>query len=175
LKTSSPTTLYEKFADMAMLAYRVGIGAGSAPGYLDATFLREVGVRVGSRLLSYASRFSSRPGRPSASMLLCDIAQLNQEALAPSVVYVAASPVPAPKSTDVGIVKSEDKPRMEDNVYVHPRAVRNTNAPPPAVSAPSSSFELQPLAFFKLVKLRVGELEARRTDGREGQNNVGGS
>lgn len=173
LATTSPTTLYEKFAETAMLAYRVGIGAATPPTYMDEVRVKEIGTKLGSRLLSYASRFASRPGRPSAAMLLCDVAQLHQDAVAPSVVY--QSPPPSSKtetSESQGKVKSEDKPKMVDDVYVHPKAVKLTSDAP-TLPPPKPNFELQPLEFFRLVKLRVAELEGLGRHGREGQDNLG--
>ena len=172
LQTTSPTTLYEKLAEMAMLAYRVGIGAMGVPSYLDQAEVQGVGTRTGGRLLSYASRFSSRPGRPSAAMLLCDVAQLHQDAFAP-VVYATTSTPVLPKVVESGNVKSDGVPKMVDNVYVHPRAINNSNESPSPISpAPESR---TPLVFFTLVKSRVDELEAEKRNGRTGQDDVGGS
>jgi len=179
LQTTSPTTLYEKLSEMAMLAYRVKLGVAKAPSYLDPSRLQSVGETVGDKLLTYATRFASRPSRPSSSMVLCDIAQLHQDAVAPpiqTVVSVIQSPVSFPeKPPELGTVK-EEAPKMVDNVYVHPRAVRSVVASSPRESSSPTSHELQPLQFCSLVKLRVSELlESERLDGRKGQNDMDSS
>jgi DNA polymerase III gamma/tau subunit len=177
LTTTSPTTCYESLTEMAMLAYRVGIGAGTPPSYLDVKVVQEIGTQVGARLLSYASRFSSRPGRPTASMLLCDVAQLHQEAVTPPLLFAQAI-IPStqkPETSDSrGNVRSGDKPKIVDNVYVHPRAVKTVDETAlPLLSTPSH--ELQPLEFFRLVKMRAAELKELKRDGRAGQDDLGSS
>jgi hypothetical protein len=169
LAMTSPTTCYESLTDMAMLAYRVGIGAATPPSYLSVQTVQEIGTGVGARLLSYASRFSSRPGRPSASMLLCDVAQLHQEAVAPLPFHsVAQNPVTPER---VGNVKL-DKPQMVDGVYVDPRAI---NQPTETVVATAPPSELSPLVFFDLVRKRATELKESQQDGRSGQDDLGSS
>jgi hypothetical protein len=167
LSFTSPTTAYEKLAETAMLAYRVSINAATSPSYLDAMVVSEIGTRVGGRLLTYASRFASRPGRPTAAMLLCDVSQLHQEAVAPVMQYVAAPSPHIKTPTGVGTVVSEAKPKLVDYVYVHPRAVKASTGHEPVLPPSSASFELRPLEFFRLVKLRAGELEASKRDGTD--------
>jgi DNA polymerase III subunit gamma/tau len=172
LASTSPTTCYEALAEMAMLAYRAGLGAGTAPSYLDAQVVQELGTRAGAHLLSYASRLSSRPGRPTASMLLCDLAQLHQEAVSPTVQVLPQIAPKPPTSVQRGNVKAEDQPREVDHVWVHPRAVKpNDELAKP--QPPANPHGLPPLEFFKLVKRRADELKAQR-DGRTGQDDLGG-
>lgn len=171
LATTSPTTCYESLAEMAMLAYRVGIGAGTAPSYLDASLVQEIGTRADAHLLSYASRLSSRPGRPTASMLLCDLAQLHREAVAPQALMPVLIAPKTPTSSPRGNVKLEDQPREVDNVYVHPKAVKPSDESVKPIPS-AHPHGLAPLEFFKLVKRRADELKAER-DGRSRQDDVG--
>jgi len=175
LSRTSAATVYGKLADVAMLSFRAGIGPVHIPSYMDASLIQDVGTRLGTRLLAYASRFASRPGRPTDAMLLCDVASL-AHGVELSSISTPAHPPPPPvvkKVEIVGKVEGDTKPRMVDDVYVHPRAVK---APQDGVSpAPSSTpppFELQPLEFFRLVRIRAGELEHSGV-GREGQTDMG--
>lgn len=73
---ASPLTCYEKLADVAMLAYRASLGE-PVPAYWSKDRIVALGARKGSVLLGYASRFASRPGRPSGAMLQMDVAHLH--------------------------------------------------------------------------------------------------
>lgn len=73
---SSPVTCYEKLADVAMLAFRTTLGE-SVPAYWSKERLEALGRAKGAALLGYASRFASRPGRPTKAMLQMDIAHLH--------------------------------------------------------------------------------------------------
>ena len=78
LERSSPVTCYEKLAEVAMLSYQVAIGAvKKTPSFWDIGRLGEIGKRQGNNLLGFAARFASRPGRPTAAMLLCDLGTLH--------------------------------------------------------------------------------------------------
>lgn len=180
LVSSNPSTVYERLANSAMMAFQVSIGLASAPSFLDLKKVQELGKKAGPRLLSYVERFSSRPGHPSSAMLLCDVALLHQEVNAPPpVVYVAGSvpsEIPSKTSKESGTVEDEERgrPKLVDDVYVHPRAIKAPNelseaSPKPK---PSPTPALQPLEFFRLVKLRAEELKAE-TNGRSGQNDLG--
>jgi DNA polymerase III subunit gamma/tau len=93
----SPSVCYEKLAEYALLAYEVYLGANKPMAYLDAQRVLELGQRQNHNLLGFAQRFSSRPGKPSASMLFCDLGALHYGgtvvgAVQP-VVQVVAAPV----------------------------------------------------------------------------------
>jgi DNA polymerase III subunit gamma/tau len=83
----SPTTCYERLAKTAMLAYKVSIGAAKPPPYWRKGIIEKLGDHHGSFLVPFAQCFSSRPGRPTASMLSLDLARLHQ-------VRVGAAPIP---------------------------------------------------------------------------------
>jgi DNA polymerase III subunit gamma/tau len=176
LKTMSPITLYERLSDMAMLAYRAGLGPSAIPTYLNRETVETLGRSSGTELLDYAEKLSSRPGRPTAAMLLCDVAQLHR---GPQRVAISleSHPAVAPPPKKEGNVKPHhaDKPSIVDSVYLNPRAVNaNRDRVEPSSSAVPSS-EYTPLEFFQLVKRRVQELDQQsESNGRPtGRDNLG--
>lgn len=178
LKKMSPATLYEKCINLCMTAYRVGSGVGKAPVYVDAGELKLLVEEKGDMLLSFVEKFSNRPVRPSSAMLLCDFAQLHVEITTPRVVQVLAPVAELPirkdaDSSDAGSVS--DGPRVDDGVYVHPDAVNKTKGQGSS-PAPKIVEQLEPMAFFKLLRMRVEELKgAGGSDGQSGRNDMGGT
>ena len=165
LKTMSPITLYERLSDMAMLAYRSSLGPVAVPTYLDREAIEGIGRTLGIELLDYAEKLSSRPGRPTAAMLLCDLSQLHR---GPQRVVIAETVAPAPQAPKKdGSVKVPhvDKPTIVDSVYVHPRAVNGNHERSGSSPATPSSSGYTSLEFLQLVKRRVLELE------RQGESN----
>lgn len=182
LKTMSPITAYEKLADMSMLAYRASLGPVVIPTYLDKGAVEGLGRALGMELLDFAEKLSSRPGRPTSSMLLCDLSQLHRGV---RVVLAEAPKSPAPTlaaSKLDGNVPTPDKPSNVDGVYIQPRAI---NATPfakaaaehaPAVSPAPFASSYSPLEFFQLVRRRVVELEQGQDGvGQSGRDNLGDS
>lgn len=170
-KRSSPSVLYEKLADLCLTTYKVSLGISSFPTYLGQV---TVSIEASDDLLIYAERFSSRPGRPTAAMLLCDVAQLHRELNRPSISVVQA-PIIAPAKTSGKVSPPpDDKPKMVDDVYVHPRAIKKDDASAPTPQSPSP-LELRPLEFFRLVKMRAVELagSSSESSGRQGRDDVG--
>lgn len=179
LKTMSPITLYERLSDMAMLSYRSSLGSATIPTYLSREAVESLGRTVGTELLDYSEKLSSRPGRPTAAMLLCDLSQLHRGPRRFSLVP-ESSPTPAPLSKKEGNVKppNADKPSIVDSVYLHPRAVNaNRDRVEPSSSAVSASSGYTPLEFFQLVKRRVQELEQQggSNGGSTGRDDMGDS
>ena len=177
LKTMSPITLYEKLSDMAMLCYRSSLGSVAVPTYLDRALVEDVGKSVGDSLLDYAEKLSSRPGRPTAAMLVCDLSQLHR---GPRSVTVEPPKTPTPivrPKTEGNVKPPDDKPSIVDSVYINPRAVnaRVPDASPPPVSSAPSAYK--PLEFFQLVKRRVTELTTQNGSdvGQAGRNDMGDS
>ncbi len=177
LKTMSPITLYEKLSDMAMLAYRASLGPVPVPTYLNRDAVEEVGRTVGIELLDYAEKLSSRPGRPTAAMLLCDLSQLHRGPQRVTIVTAPpAQPAPAPKKDGNVKVPHVDKPTIVDSVYIHPRAVNGNHERSESLSssAASPSSGYTPLEFLQLVKRRVLELERQsESDGQAGRHDMG--
>ncbi len=174
LKTMSPITLYERLSDMAMLAYRSSLGPVAVPTYLDRGAIEGVGRNVGVELLDYAEKLSSRPGRPTAAMLLCDLSQLHR---GPQRIVLAETVAPAPQAPKKdGNVKVPhvDKPTIVDSVYVHPRAINGNHERAESSSAAPSSSGYTPLEFLQLVKRRVLELEQQsEPNGQTGRDDLG--
>jgi DNA polymerase III subunit gamma/tau len=165
LKTMSPITLYEKLADMAMLSYRSSLGPTSVPTYLNRDRVEALGRDAGVALLDYAEKFSSRPGRPTAAMLLCDLSQLHR---GPQRYEVVSAPSPSPPIKKEGNVSPPhaDKPSIVDSVYLHPRAINANREKSDQPSSSPSPSGYSALEFFQLVKRRVQELD--RQGGSDG-------
>lgn len=177
LKTMSPITAYEKLADMSMLAYRASLGPVVVPTYLNRDAVEGLGRALGMELLDFAEKLSSRPGRPTSSMLLCDLSQLHR-GVRVVLAEVPKTPAAVPTVSKLdGNVPTPDKPSNVDGVYVQPRAINakvQDHTPPPA-PAPFSSL-YSPLEFFQLVRRRVVELEQGQDGvGQSGRNNLGDS
>ena len=176
LKSMSPITVYERLADMCMLAYKSSLGATAIPRYLDSEKVRGLGSDLGFDLLTFADKFSSRPGRPTSAMVLCDLAQLHRG----PVVQMQTVSAPEQKKIqpqDKVPGKSEDKPQMVDSVFVHPRAVNvKPSATPSTSPKPELPPGLPPREFFHLVKMRFTELQSigrENAIGQERRDDVG--
>lgn len=176
LETMSPITAYERTAEMAMLAFRAGLDPKlELPSYMRGSSIREVGARLGPELLGYAERLASRPGRPTASMYLCDLAQLSR-GVGVGQPIAAPPTVPAKIAVTSGKVVAgaeQPKPVIVDDVYVDPRAVRvKTEGPPPEKTAGPA--ELKPLEFLGLVRRRYLEFgKEPPVGGQERRDDVG--
>lgn len=132
LERASPATCYEKLVEVIMLAYQASWDTAKLPFFWDSERLKVIGQRHGDNLLGFASRLASRPGKPSASMLLCDLGHLHhvggsvvgeQPILAssaprmilaapPAVVStpVIVTPAPAARVADIASLVSEIAP-----------------------------------------------------------------
>lgn len=145
----SPTTVYERLAELAMLAYRVGNGVGKVPSYWDDKLVRSLWTVHQSFLLQVASVLAIRPGHPTFSMLECDLSALHfsktgapvfetpAPAVRMNVVQALPSPVPAPMvQTPVPVagsiepVQTHSPPKpvagplvTRGGVYVDPRGI----------------------------------------------------
>lgn len=97
----SPVTCYEKLADLSILAYQVLIGAANPPVYLDVPRMTALGQAQQLNLLNFASRFSNRPGRPSASMLFCDLGNLQSGIVSSGISSVMMMPAQTSNSMAV--------------------------------------------------------------------------
>jgi len=137
---ASPGTSYQRLADAAMMAYRVHLGAGKPESYWDQERVARLAER-GDALLNIASRLASRPGRPSLSMLLCDLATLHHlggaqaSANAVFVVQQAAAPAGAAVEVPTGEVPSAVVQQARGTVEVQ-TSVPSQEASPPAGKLP---------------------------------------
>jgi DNA polymerase III subunit gamma/tau len=173
LKSMSPITLYEKLADMAMLAYRSSLGAVVIPTYVDKGGVESLGQQVGTELLDYVEKLSSRPGRPTAAMLLCDLAQLHRGVTIVPMGVAKIPPSGQPSQKTDGTVSAPlDKPSVDGGVWIDPRGINNRVQDTP--HGPPAPTGLAPLEFFQLVKRRVQELN-QQVDGQAGRDNMGNS
>lgn len=102
MQKASPVTCYTKLAEVAMLAFQVSLGDTSALGFWNAESLKRLADK-GPVLLGYASQLASRPGRPTAAMLLMDLAVLHhsggQVGASPVIQVQVAAPPPVPAPT----------------------------------------------------------------------------
>lgn len=73
----SPVTVYERLAELSMLAYRVHLNVGKAPSYWPEQAVKALGDTHGTTLVRFAQVFSSRPSHPTYAMVECDLAQLH--------------------------------------------------------------------------------------------------
>jgi DNA polymerase III subunit gamma/tau len=93
----SPVTCYTKLTEVAMLAFQVSLGDTTGTGFWNQGALQKLATK-GMLLLGYAARFAARPGRPTAAMLLMDLASLHHGGHSPNstamiqVVKVVESP-----------------------------------------------------------------------------------
>lgn len=196
LGRSSPTTIYQRLADACMAAYRKYLGVRKPDLYWDTAKMERLS-QLGEALLVYASRFSSRPARPSASMLLCDLASLNRGIpanaqmvmVAPTKVQPAptgpalvgpqvVAPTPNPAHHPEGSTFSDfsgnmpELPSVKNGVYVDPRAV-NTGKTFSLTSHQTRSDDLASDEFARLLALRLCELD-EGVRGQTGRQYMGG-
>lgn len=171
----SPVTCYGKLAEVAMLGYQVSLGDTSV-GPWNLPALQSLSTK-GTALLGYASRFASRPGRPSSAMLLMDIASLHhvggsvrspiavlQVQNAPLMAHAPqdvaprspiASPVPAPPvDQGVAVVKplADGTVSAQDHLWVvDPRLINRKGAANPVEVKGARTPNLTPGEFAILL------------------------
>ena len=109
MERASPLTCYERLAEVSMLAFRASLGE-SAPAHWGKERLAEIGRAKGAALLGYAARFASRPGRPTAPMLMVDIAHLHHvggsvqnPAAVIQVHSIGGPPAPVPQELPLAV------------------------------------------------------------------------
>jgi len=123
LESTSPVTAYRKLAEVAMMAYQLAHGGPKPPVFWDRERLAALNAQHGVGLLGIASRMASRPGRPTASMLYCDLALLHQSPApvmgdAPQVVVqttVATGVTPVISSESLALQKAAPAPSVTDS------------------------------------------------------------
>lgn len=182
-ETASPGTCYQRLADAAMLAYQVYLGAGKPESFWDKQRIEALAQR-GEALLGYASRFATRPGRPTLSMLLCDISSLHHfggtvpnsggmtivvqaappaaGGAPPDVLQQArgqvAQPQPEPPAREaspaVGKLPPGPKAGLVDGTFIDPRAVKAERTGDDPKS-PASPDELEAPLFCRLLGLEL--------------------
>lgn len=88
----SPSTVYERVSELAMLSYRVGLGVGKPPSFWDSKQIQAVWAEQQSFLLQVARTLSTKPGHPTFAMLECDLSALH---------FLRLGGLPMPASTNV--------------------------------------------------------------------------
>lgn len=73
LQRTSPSTCYERLANVSLFAYKVSLGLDKAPVYWDSERLSEIGKKYNTTLLGLVSLFSSKPRTVTEDMLICDL------------------------------------------------------------------------------------------------------
>jgi DNA polymerase III subunit gamma/tau len=188
MERASPLTCYEKLANVSMMAFKAAMGVEKPAAFWDATKMAAL-TRLGGTLLIFTSTFSSRPGRPTPSMLYCDIAQLHhgggvkplavQPVLTVPVQTPSAAPqrqAPAPPSepsspqipSSAGTVDEPSNDDDEDGVVVDRRAVRKLE--PATQPTQLQALELDVDKFVWLLGLRVAELDEAGSSGQKGRS-----
>jgi len=185
LGRASPLTCYQRLSNVSIMAYKVFLGIEKPAGYWNADRVALLASR-GASLLGYTSLFASRPGRPSAAMLLCDLAQLHHSGspnplavqrvvtlveTPQAQVVVPSAPAPIPVQVPVQMGKVNGKPpyQADDSVVVDERAVKHTARQPPASAR---TLELDVDKFSWLLGLRVAELDEAGHGGSQGRSYV---
>ena len=73
LQRTSPSTCYERLANVSLYAYKVALGLDKAPVYWDSDRLKAIGQKYGNSLIGLVSLFSSKPRAVTEDMLVCDL------------------------------------------------------------------------------------------------------
>ena len=181
ISSVSPSTMYDELARMSMIAYRNSVSPIPLPSYISREAIENLGKKLGDDLIRCASKFSSKPNKPTFHMLMCDVASIHKESFQvhqnqPQVVNL--KPVPSKLSTntvDSSTVVTE--PVMVDDVYVHPKAVNHREA---IVAKKPDEPALKHSDFIRLVKMRHHELSGHIPSGgfdggQQRPDDVGGS
>lgn len=187
---SSPATCYEKLATMAMMAYQVGIGALKAPSYIEAGRLERLFAAQQHSLIGFASRFSSRVGRPTESMLLCDLGALHYGGSSvgnAQIVMVQNQSVstrtenPATVNRPAQIMGKVNAPppsggaAPKADVRANPKAIGGYQAPPleHLASGKGVVSEIDPAMFGFLLAMQIAHFEGMPS-GPTGRPDMGG-
>jgi DNA polymerase III subunit gamma/tau len=135
----SPSSCYERMADVCMLAYRLSLlKTATVPSYWDRARLEAVGEHHREFLVAFAERFAQRPAHATTSMFTCDVASLHQHRTG-MVVRAAATEVlvptrvaaqePAPVRPAPTLEVAEMPPSESDSAHTKgtPRVVQATS------------------------------------------------
>lgn len=108
LQRVSPGVLYRKLLDVCMLGVQAALGE-TPPTFWNGDILAALGQRKKNDLLVYAARFAERPGRPTASMLIMDIACLHHGGTLTPTPQVTMSTKPSVEVQIPGNISDQDK------------------------------------------------------------------
>lgn len=141
----SPSSCYERMADVCMLAYRLALlKTATVPSYWDRQRLEAVGNLHRDFLVAFAERFAQRPSHATAAMFTCDVASLHHHrtgtvvrAVATEVLVPtrAAISVEAPRQAPTALAVMAEGPADEGNA--------EEEIAPPVASTPSQPIKVE--------------------------------
>ena len=176
LETTSPTVAYEKLLEMCMVAHRVSVGITQIPSFWNYEQITRITSKHGDFILQIAERLAKQPGKPTASMLECDIGILHLmrkgafSAQVPMLMSVSGqNQIPSKPAKSYSQLESsqtkEDISSVDfgqaDQVFVPPKATRRYfgNAQPEETPLVIGD-QLHPSRFFELLAKRFQELRS---------------
>jgi len=110
----SPGTCYERLTHLCMMAYKVRVGVAKPPVYWEQDRVKALGERLGDKLVVFASMLSSRLGRPTPSMLECDVIHLHRMARGEEVALpTSAPPMAVAPAAPVATPPEPNNPKKE--------------------------------------------------------------
>lgn len=175
-KHVSPSSAYQRLAEVCLLAYKVHTyGASQIPSYLPKDRLQALGRLKGERLLDAARTFAERPFRASYVMLGCDLLTVGKRRR--EVVREEETvPEPPPEPTPEGKGPSEG---VTSTGVFWTSDARNRRGPcevSPAKGAADPSMDPQAFlqVFMKEYDLRNASSHETIVQGQKGQPDVGG-
>lgn len=121
LQRTSPSTCYERLANVALFAYKVSRGLSNPPVYWDKEKLEGIGKKYGNTLISLVSLFTSKPRTVTEDMLICDLISqhlfMNGQLSVPQPMHLSsvAKGVVEVSPTKNNSKNSEDSVQLKEN------------------------------------------------------------
>lgn len=150
----SPATAYDRLSELAILAYRVSIGAGKPPSYWPEKYLVALGKQHGVALVHIAQTLAMKPGHPTYAMLECDLATLHFQRIGavtssaappPKMIAAPASP-PTEEISPVGRVEQTSAPSPDAAPSKTPDTPTPAIVPPPVAGVTRAGVYVDPRA-----------------------------
>ena len=101
LARTSPSTCYERLANVSLFSYKVSLGLDNPPVYWDKERLVSIGKRLGNSLVGLVSLFSNKPRNTTEDMLVCDL--ISQHLIMKGELIIPTTSLPFSASLDKGI------------------------------------------------------------------------
>lgn len=152
----SPVACYKKLIEICMASYHHHLGIASKSIYWSSESLSAIGSMYGALLIDFTHYLSSRPSRPTFSMLQCDLAYLHKLAN-PSIPRVHAGSVQTLPPT-LEPVKVGEAPTNLDGIWLHPKGINHKKIINTEEIRPTS---LALIDFLRQLKTRLDLLERR--------------
>lgn len=172
LQQNPPSVVYQKLCEIAVNAYMRSLGVSRQILSVPSDKIQLL-TEKGNDLLRYVQLFSSKPYKPSASMVLCDIASLHNGINTVQVEVKATPPAPITEKTvtpknsvplstpSIGTVEKmlQSVPTVEgEGIYYDPKADSKNR---PSVTKEKKSqvlTEMPAEQFALLLNMRLKEL-----------------